>query len=241
MEGQPAADAGVYCDALEEEVPAIVCQRATAVNRGVAGVKARPNMVLGQVQVVRLVVSRGGDRQAVTDELGGRDAMFREFRLATGRYMEARLTADGGLEITPEDWVRRDLGAGDLDDWAWQVKAVAEGRHQVTLRTRVMKQVEDGRFIPRRGRESEPQYVDVTITPGQDFEQRIGIFTRWLDAISAPAESLTNLLTLLTTLLAAAGGLWAAIRAFGRKPAGGGKHDGDKRDGDKRDGDTGDG
>lgn len=216
-EAAPAPPTGlVYCPALEEEVPAIVCQRAMAVEQGVAGVKAKPEMVLGEMQTVSLAVSRSGNRQAVVDELGGPDAVFREFKLATGRYMEARLTADGGLEITPADWVRRDLGAGDLEDWTWQVKAVAEGRHQITLRTRVMKQQEDGRFIARPGRESEPQYVDVTITRGQEIEQQIGIVTRWMNALTAPTASLTNLLTLLTTLLVAAGGLWAAIRGFGR-------------------------
>lgn len=218
-----AASRLVYCDALEEMVPAIVCQRATAVNQGVAGVKAKPKMVLGEVQTVRLVVSRRGDQEAVEDELGGRDAVFREFRLATGRYMEARLTADSGLEITPSEWVRKDLGAGDLEDWEWQVKAMAAGRHMVTLRTRVMKQEADGRFIPRPGRESEPQYVDVEITRGQEIEQRIGLFARWLQALSAPLESMNNLLTLLTSLVAAAGGLWLALRNFGKgKKAGDG-------------------
>jgi hypothetical protein len=208
----------VYCPVLEEEVPALVCARATAVDRGVAGVKAKPDMVLGDTQVVRLVVSRTGDSAAVVDELGGEAAVYRQFKLATGRYMEAQLAADSGLEIAPAGWVRRDLGAGDLDDWEWQVKALAKGRHQVMLRTRVMKEQEDGTFIPRPGRESEPQYVEVRITGDQEIEQKLTLFTRWLNALAAPAESLTNLLTLLGTLVAAAGGLWAAIRAFGRKP-----------------------
>jgi hypothetical protein len=219
----PAPEAGatgprVYCPLLEEEVPPIVCERATAVDRGVAGVKAKSEMVLNEVQVVRLVVSRTGDTGAVVDELGGPDEVYRQFKLATGRYMEAQLVSDGGLEIKPTGWIRRDLGAGDLEDWEWQVKALAKGRHQVILRTRVMKELEDGSFIPRPGRESEPQYVDVRITGEQNIEEKIGLFTRWTQALAAPAESLTNLLTLLGTLVGAAGALWAALRAFGRKP-----------------------
>lgn len=214
---RPAA-ARVYCPLLEEDVPPIVCERATAVDRGVAGIRARPDMLLDEVQVVRLVVSRAGNAPAVADELGGEGAVLRQFGLATGRHMEAQLTADGGLRITPAGWVRRDLGAGDLEDWEWQVKAVAQGRHQVLLRTRVMKEQEDGSFIPRPGRESEPQYVEVRITRAQAIDEQLGLFTRWTKALAAPAESLTNLLTLLGTLVAAAGALWAAIRAFGRKP-----------------------
>jgi hypothetical protein len=185
------------------------------VEAGVAGVKADPNMILGATQVVRLVISRSGDAGAMVQELGGPDAVYRQFGLATGRFMQARLTADSGLDVTPTEWVRRDLGAGDLEDWEWNVTATAQGRHRIILRTRVMQRLEDGSFIARPGRESEPQYVEVKITRGQDIEQRIGLVTRWMNALAAPTESLTNLLTLLGSLVAAGGALWLAVRKIG--------------------------
>ncbi len=207
----------VFCPELEEDVPALLCERIRQVNSGVAAVKANSNMIVGETQVVRLVVSRSGDEEAVVDEIGGPDSIYKKFKLSTGRYMEARLTVDNGLEITPTDWVRKDLGAGDVEDWEWNVKALAEGRFKVLLLTRVLKRQDDGTFITRPGRESEPQYVDVKITRSQEVEQQLGVFKRWLDALAAPAESLGNLLTLLGTVIAAAGGLWLAIRQFGKR------------------------
>lgn len=216
-----AGDAGtqslVWCPELEEELPAIVCERLKQVERGVAGVSAPKTMIVGETRMVRLVVSRAADSAAVADALGGPDAVSREFGLPTGRYMEARLTGSSGLQFTPDDWVRRDLGAGDMEDWEWQVTALAAGRHQVMLQTRVMTRLADGSFVARDRRPANPQYVDVTVTATQRLESGAGIVNRWLAALAAPTESLTNLLTLLATMVAAAAGLWAAIRGFGRK------------------------
>ena len=141
------------------------------------------------------------------------------FTPAVGRFIEAQLLGDSGLAVAadPATPAVQDLGAGDGGLWIWKVEALTEGQRTLTLRTRVMSRQQDGSFLPRGAPFTDTKTVMVTVSTGDRFTDNLGLFDRWLKALASPTESLTNLLTLLVTLIGAAGAVLAAVRAFGKR------------------------
>lgn len=213
-----ATDELIWCAIVEEQRTAGDCALLQQVARGAGALKVPDRMQRGAVASVQLAISRTAGSDAPARALQGAPGVEYLFTPAVGRFIEAQLLGDSGLAVSADAATPavQDLGAGDGGLWIWKVKAEAEGQHTLTLRTRVMSRQPDGSFLPRGAPFTDSKTVTVTVSTGDWFIDHLGLFDRWVKALASPTESLSNLLTLLVTLIGTAGAVLAAVRAFGK-------------------------
>ncbi len=216
------ADGLIHCAIVEERRTPEDCALLQQVVRGSAALKAPAAMLRGEQKSVHLAISRTAGSTAPTEALQDAPGVQHSFTPAVGRFIEARLIGDSGLEVTadPATPAVQDLGAGDGALWIWRVKAVDEGERTLTIQTRVMSRQPDGSFLPRGAIYTDTKNVRVTVGTGDVILDGISLFDRWLKALASPTESLTNLLISLGTLLGAVATLVAGIRTFGKRARG---------------------
>jgi hypothetical protein len=216
---QPGPGSRVWCPALEERMSAEDCATLSAVARGTGAFKTPERIERGKHETVILAVSRVAGSTDPSAAIAGAEGVERRFAPAVGRYMEASLLSGPGLEIVidPRTAELQDLGAGDGALWRWTITAVDPGTHELTIRTRVMTRLPDGSFTPRGSPYIDTRKVTVfvsTIDVIADNAENAGTV---LTALSKPTENLSTLVGAIAALLAAIGGLWFAVRNFGKK------------------------
>ncbi len=210
-----------YCDIVEERIPAEECAMLQSVARGTGAFKTPERMRKGEQASVTLVVSRTAGSDAPSRALAGVAGREGRFAPAVGRFIEASLIAGPGLAVTidPATPALQDLYASDQALWRWTLTAEETGRHDLTIRTRVMTKRADGSFAPRGSPFTDSRTVEVYVAGAAAIEAGAREADRALRAVVEPTGTLTTLLKALGGLVAAAGALWLAVKTFGRGKA----------------------
>ncbi|MFQ3666156.1 MAG: hypothetical protein SNJ79_09045, partial [Sphingomonadaceae bacterium] len=219
----PAEKAGpdgrTWCAVVEERLPPEECAFLSSVARGTGAFRAPDRMRKDEVTSVTLAISRTAGSDAPSRALAGAPGTERRFAPAVGRFLKAELLASAGLAVTPDPKTPelQDLYASDEAFWRWTVMAKERGRHDLTIRTRVMTRLPDGSFAPRGEPFTDSRTVEVVVEGAAAVRARAEEASGLLEAVQAPTESLTRLLVAVAAAIAALGGVWLAIRNFGRK------------------------
>lgn len=203
------ADAPAYCAASGGIIAPSVCARITILKAqlrpGSAAYNVPPAMVVGQVQTVRLSVNRQAGSAAPAAEVGGLGGTTVTFAPVVGQFMRAELTSAPAtaFAIKANRETRQDLGGADSAVWEWSITALQPGHQHIIVRTWV--ELGPDNAMPVSIAANPDQIVDVTVTRSQAASSFID------DAITWSGKG-TNLFKALALLVAAAGGLWLAIR-----------------------------
>ncbi|MGL6044290.1 MAG: hypothetical protein ACRC1J_10225 [Sandaracinobacteroides sp.] len=213
-----AGDGRVFCAIVEERLPPEDCAALAAVPRGTGAFKTPERMRRGESASVILAISRDAGSSSPSEAIAGAEGREGSFRPAVGRFIEAQLLPEPGLkvEIDPATPGLQDLFAGTDGLWRWTITAEATGEHQLTLRTRVMAKRPDGSFAPRGQPFVSTRQISVTVAGVDAVVDGAGAADKALGALGGTTENLTSLLGALSALIVAAGGLWFALRRFGK-------------------------
>ena len=125
--------------------------------------------------------------------------------------MRVRLLPDPNFEIRPQSPAEQNTGADRAASWQWMVKPLKGGDHSLVAQVEVLEREEDGSL---RAVDTYKRRVAIKV--------RVGTWKGFLNALRGAASFGDLLATLfrswektllgLTALIAAAVGLWAAIR-----------------------------
>jgi hypothetical protein len=185
-----------------------VCAAAAYLEKAAAAFNAPTTMQRDQTLRIRLAIDRDNDSEAAkaaVDKLPGETVAF---PTRAGRYMRATLTGQD-FDVKALDDPRKDLFLSPLASWEWDVTAKGEGPRVLTLRTFVEVPGPDGQLKPA-WEKIEDREVVITVTQAQKFADMLDESESWL-------KRGQNWLVALAAFIAALGGVWFAIRNFGKK------------------------
>lgn len=211
--GGPTAGDAPCAAAGGELLPPPVCAGYAQLKPAKGAFNAPRTLALDEVVPIRLVITRragGADAAADVDPLPGDTVRF---STRAGRYMRATLTGTPGLKIAARTPERQDLLTRPSASWDWEVTAVGAGPQILTLRTYVeLAADQDGKLWE----EVEDHPITVEVPPGRQASNFVDNLIEWLGTGR-------HLVLAMTALVTALGGLWFAIRTFGKtaaKPSG---------------------
>jgi hypothetical protein len=215
---QAGPDGRVYCAIVEERLPAEECAALSAVERGTAAYKTPERMKRGDSESIFLSISREAGSSAPEEALADAEGVQGQFKPVVGRYIEARLFAEPGLKVTPDPGIPelQDLGASPAALWRWTITAETTGVHELTLRTRVMTRRPDGSFVPRGAPWVGTRKINVYVEGAEAASDWLAAIIKPIQDATGATDSLAKLIVALTALVVAVGGLWIAIRRFGK-------------------------
>ena len=172
----------------------------------------------GESSTVILAISREANSDAPAKAIAGAEGREGRFAPAVGRYIEAKLLAEPGLKVEPDPATPelQDLFAGSEGLWRWTITAEQKGEHQLTLRTRVMTKRPDGSFAPKGQAFSDTRRIAVEVEGVDSLVDGSTEANRAFEALTDSSDGLAKLVGALTALVVAIGGLWLAIRRFGK-------------------------
>ncbi len=208
------ADAMVTCAVLRDErVPRETCESIARLERAAGAFNAPDSMVRDETTRIRFALDRNNDAAAAAGAVDALPGETLGFETRAGRYMRVTLSGQG-FDVTPLDDERRDLFASPLASWEWDVTPREEGERVLTLRTFVELPAPEGGMKPV-WEQIEDRRIIVAVT----WEQQVADIADQSEAWLKRGE---NWLIALTAFVVALAGLWAALRAFGRKDEGAG-------------------
>jgi hypothetical protein len=213
-----AAAALPWCPLVEERLPADECAALAAIPRGTGAFKTPERMRRGESSTVILAISREANSDAPAKAIAGAEGREGRFAPAVGRHIEAKLLAEPGLKVEPDPATPelQDLFAGSEGLWRWTITAEQKGEHQLTLRTRVMTKRPDGSFAPKGQAFSDTRRIAVEVEGVDSLVDGSTEANRAFEALTDSSDGLAKLVGALTALVVAIGGLWLAIRRFGK-------------------------
>jgi hypothetical protein len=130
--------------------------------------------------------------------------------------MRVTLEPDPNFEIRRQSPDVQETGADRAASWQWSVKPLSGGSHALIARVEVLEKQADGNLLAT---ETYTRRLAVTVHVGtwQGFLNALKGAASFGDLLATLFGSWGKTLTALTALIAAAVGLWAAIRKL-RKP-----------------------
>lgn len=208
-----AAASPVFCAAIEEPASPEDCARFEQLRGrladGAAAFNAPATVKRGDTVRIRLAADRDATSSAPADAVDALSGDTVRIQTKVGRYMRAELSGDG-FRIAALTPAAQDLFTSNAAVWEWDATAVTGGRHVLSLKTWVETRGPDGTMRPR-WLKVEDRPVTVAVTWPMRLSDGVEATVGWLGRG-------TNLLKALAALIVAAGGLWLAIRQFGKPP-----------------------
>lgn len=204
----------VYCELIQDSVPAAECEHYrqvwTRLETGEAALDAPPAMTRGVAATVSFALARASSGAAAGDMLDS--APEKTAAVRVGRRMAARLEGEG-FTIDPAGLVERDLFAGGAGRWDWTVTPTRGGPQRLRLGVYVIVRSPDGASRENLIRTLSHD-IDVAVAKGDRRKDAIRESKTWLELAN---EWLLALAALVGGGLLA---VWLAIRKF-RAPKGG--------------------
>jgi hypothetical protein len=143
-------------------------------------------------------------------ELGQSKAIF------VAPLMRVTLLPDPDFDIRRQSPDIQETGADRAASWQWSIRPLNGGSHELIAKVEVLDKQEDGTLVPS---ETYTRRLPVTVHVGtwQGFLNALKGAASFGDLLGTLFGSWGKTLTALTALIAAAVGLWAAIRKL-RQP-----------------------
>ena len=212
--GAAGAGGTVYCDLIQDNIPAAECEHYRQVwarlETGEGALDAPPAMTRGVAQIVSFALTRASAPVRAGEMLDS--APEKTAAVRVGRRMAARLEGEG-FTIDPAGLVERDLFAGGAGRWDWTVTPTRGGPQRLRLGVYVIVRSPDGASRENLIRTLSHD-IDVAVAKGDQRKDAIRESKSWLELAN---EWLLALAALVGGGLLA---LWLAIRKF-RGPKGG--------------------
>ncbi|MBO9713796.1 hypothetical protein [Sphingomonas sp.] len=227
-----AAPADDYCEAIDAYVGKVQCARLTdqkhRLSEGIAAFNPPTKMTVGKPMDLTLALGKKADAERVDAALNTPAPTTVRVHVAAklGRYMRATLTG-GAFDIKPLTPEQQDLGADRFGIWTWHVTPKEAGDQPLQLSVEAEAVGLDGQPT-RIALASQQITIHVGVTGVQRAEEGIANGTSVL-------TGLEGLLLKLAAVVAAAGGVWLALRRFGKGKPGpeAGKKDVGEKGGDE--------
>jgi hypothetical protein len=230
--GNAAAEEDAYCPAVDYATSAAQCRRFTeekaTLEAGLGVFNAPSEMVVGESRDLVLGVGRKADAAEVHESVGGNAAQHVEVRTPVGHFMTATLSG-GGFDITPEGPQPKTLAADRSEVWQWRITAKEAGLQKLLLTISVDATAPDG-SRSRYDLARKPIDINVKVTDAQRRDARAKALEDKLRRGTGVMGALEKWLIALAAVLVALGGVWIAVRTFGK---GKDKAKGDKGAGDQ--------
>lgn len=220
--GMANASAGgdpIYCEAVDRDTSASECRRFTReranLQAGLGVFEAPKEMMLGESRDLILSVGKKANAEEVRATVGRDRSKHVEIATQVGHYMTATLTG-GGFDITPSGPQPKTLAADRSEVWQWRIKAKEEGPQKLVLTISVDAEEADG-SRSRYDLESKTFDIAVNVTDSERRARRAQNIKKDMDSGTTVLGGLEKLLIALAAVVAALGGVWIAIRTFGKK------------------------
>jgi hypothetical protein len=209
-----------YCDAIDTEASPKDCARFTReranLAEGLAVFNPPSQMTVGDSLDVTLSVGKRVDAAEVRASVAGDRKGHVEIRTRVGHFMTATLSG-GGFEIKPEGPQRATLGADRREIWLWHVTAKQAGAQQLLLTVSTDATASDG-TRSRYSLATRPFAVAVKVSAAENRQEKAKAIKGDIDNGTMVLGGLQNLLIAIGLAVTALGGIWWAIRNFGKKP-----------------------
>jgi hypothetical protein len=219
MGNSSASGEAVYCEAVDQDASAGECKRYTRerdnLQAGLGVFEAPKQMQLGESRDLVLSVGKKADAEDVRATVGGDRTKHVEIATQVGHYMTATLSGDG-FDITPPGPQAKTLAADRSEAWQWRIKAKAEGPQKLMLTISVDAQAANG-TRSRYDLESKTFDIAVNVTDSERRARKAQEIKKSLDNGTTVLGGLEKLMIALAAVIAAVGGVWIAIRTFGKK------------------------
>lgn len=213
-----AGDA-IYCEAVDRDTSASECRRFTReranLQAGLGVFEAPKEMMLGESRDLILSVGKKANAEEVRATIGRDRSKHVEIATQVGHYMTATLSG-GGFDITPSGPQPKTLAADRSEVWQWRIKAKEEGPQKLVLTISVDAEEADG-SRSRYDLESKTFDIAVNVTDSERRARRAQDIKKDMDSGTTVLGGLEKLLIALAAVVVALGGVWIAIRTFGKK------------------------
>jgi hypothetical protein len=214
-----AAGEAIYCEAVDHDTSAAECRRFTRerdnLQAGLGVFEAPRQMTLGESRDLVLSVGKKADAGEVHATIGQDRTKHVEIPTQVGHYMTATLTG-GGFDIDPSGPQAKTLAADRSEVWQWRIKAKEEGPQRLVLTISVDATNADG-SRSRYDLETRPFDIAVNVTDSERRTRRAQELKKTIDDGTTVLGGVEKLLIALAAVIAAVGGVWIAIRTFGKK------------------------
>jgi len=219
MGNSSASGEAIYCEAVDQDTSADECKRYTRerdnLQAGLGVFETPKQMQLGESRDLVLSVGKKANAEDVRASVGGDRAKHVEIATQVGHYMTATLRGDG-FDITPSGPQAKTLAADRSEIWQWRIKAKEEGAQKLVLTISVDAQAADG-TRSRYDLESKTFDIAVHVTDSERRARKAQELKQSLDNGTTVLGGVEKLMLALAAVIAAVGGVWIAIRSFGKK------------------------
>jgi hypothetical protein len=203
----------VYCSRSKQHVTRAECERVTEIwdnlENGKGAIEAPSEMVRDEASTVSFAVAGESSGTTVAEVLGSETLNGTVEAVKIGGVMAAELTGRG-FKVEPTGRVRKEVGPAGSMLWEWEVTPLKDHGPGLRLQAFVV--------VPGpNGTEQEiflrtyKKDVSVKVTRSQRVAD-------WMDDSAAWFTRGNNWLKALAGLLTALAAVWAALKAFRRKP-----------------------
>ena len=218
-ENATAGDDTIYCEAVDHDTSAAECRRYTRehanLQEGLGVFEAPRQMTLGESRDLILSVGKKANAGEVHASIGQERSKHVEIATQVGHFMTATLTG-GGFDITPSGPQPKTLAADRSEVWQWRIKAKEEGLQRLVLTISVDATNADG-TRSRFDLETRPFDIAVNVTDSERRTRRAQELKKKMDDGTTVLGGIEKLLIALAAVVVALGGVWIAIRTFGKK------------------------
>lgn len=216
--GNAAAGEDTYCPAVDYATSAAQCRRFTeekaTLEAGLGVFNTPSEMVVGESRDLVLGVGKKADAAEVHESVGGNAAQHVEVRTPVGHFMTATLSG-GGFDITPEGPQPKTLAADRSEVWQWRITAKEAGPQKLLLTISVDATAPDG-SRSRYDLARKPIDINVKVTDAQRRDARAKALEDKLRRGTGVMGALEKWLIALAAVVVALGGVWIAVRTFGK-------------------------
>jgi hypothetical protein len=213
-----AAGEDAYCPAVDYATSAAQCRRFTqekaTLEAGLGVFNPPKAMVVGETRDLVLGVGKTAAAQDVHDSVGGNETQHVEIRTPVGHFMTATLTG-GGFDITPQGPQQKTLAADRSEVWQWRITAKDAGPQKLLLTISVDATGPDG-TRSRYDLATKPIDIDVAVTDAQRRDASAKALEDKLRRGTGVMGALEKWLLALGAVVVALGGVWIAVRTFGK-------------------------
>ncbi len=176
--------------------------------------KVATPMRQGVAERLTLVISTLPQEANARASLGAASAPIARQDASLGDVMSARLEG-AGFEITSADPVRQERGLASEFRWSWQVTPKLAGERELSLNVEAWVKDAGGALQRIDAGASHSYPVRVELSSASTTPESGG--STIAQSFAAPVDGAISVLTKLTALVLAVGGLWAALRkVFGK-------------------------
>jgi len=210
-----------YCPAVDYVTSEAQCRRFTeekaTLDTGLGVFNPPSEMVVGESRDLVLGVGKKEDAAEVHESVGGNATQHVEVRTPVGHFMTATLSG-GGFDITPAGPQPKTLAADRSEVWQWRITAKEAGPQKLLLTISVDATAPDG-TRSRYDLARKPIDINVKVTDAQRRDARAKSVEDSLRRGTGMMGALEKWLIALGAVVVALGGVWIAVRTFGKGKA----------------------